>query len=173
MKNRVYKVFLVAATIVILAFGFAQLKTDNVEAALGNQGIPVACYDAGGRQNPGTTTILGCYTPVSPGFIDDLKVPSGYYFLVTDVFVTPDSSATTPLPSLFLLSDDGTAAYYKFRILDSASHGEHFNMPLLVLPAEHTLHVSGKITNTGFVDVRVTGMLVTNATYVPAIFSNP
>jgi len=176
MKNRVYKVFLVAATIVILAFGFAQLKTDNVEAALGNQGIPVRCSLSNAGVNAGESDFMVCRTPVSPVFTEYQRVPSGYYFIVTDILVTPLYAGTDPVSTDITLYDfyDGLSyEYYRFRGVGAESFGEHFNMPLLVLPAEHSLHVSGKITNTGFVDVRVTGMLVTNATYVPAIFSNP
>lgn len=177
MKKRMFQLFLIMATIILLAFGFTQMKPKNVQAALGNQGIPVRCYNTSGGLSAGTTTFLTCVTPVSPGFVSSQRVPAGYYFVVTDVFVTPLSGGTGDTPVTFYLFDaygtSSRASSNTFRSIDGASYGEHFNMPLYVLTEDHRLEVQAFNANAASFDIRITGMLVNNVSYIPVIFSNP
>lgn len=176
MKNRLYQAIFVMATIALLAFAIAQFKIINVKAALGNQGAPVRCY-IGGQLAAAETYFMTCTTPANPNFVSNQRVPSGYYFLVTDVFVTPVSGGAGNTPVGFYLYDaygtNSRSSSYAFRSIDGASYGQHFNMPLYVLTADHRLEVAAFGGNAAAFEIRVTGMLVNNVSYVPALFSNP
>ena len=177
MKKRMFQIFILMVSIILLAFVITQWKPEKVQAALGNQGIPVRCYNTTGGLSAGTTTFLTCVTPVSPSFVSSQRVPAGYFFLVTDVFVTPLSGGTGNTPVSFYLFDayatSGRASSYTFRSIDGASYGEHFNLPLYVLTEDHRLEVQAFNANAASFDIRITGMLVNNVSYLPAIFSNP
>ena len=175
MKNRVYQAFLLVITIVLLAFGISQIKTENVKAALGNEGIPVRCYAPLSSISPGITKFMTCVNAGS-NLMGSSRVPLGYYFLVTDVFVTPLSGGPGTANVTFYLFDaygtDSRASSYTFRSNDGASFGEHFNVPLYVLPYDHRLEIQAFNANNVAFDIRITGLLVTNFTYVPSLISS-
>jgi len=177
MRNRFYQFLFMVVLVILLAIGIGQLKTGNVQAALGNQGIPVRCYPVGGGLPAGTTQFLTCVTPGTNLMVSGQRVPSGYYFLVTDVFVTPSTGGTGNTPVGFYLYDayaiSSRASLYFFRSIDGASYGEHFTVPLYVLPADHRLEIQAFNANAAAFDIRVTGLLVTNVAYTPIILSNP
>ncbi len=176
MKKHMFKLFLLVATIAVLAFGITQLKPEKVQAALGNQGIPVRCYAPLSSISPGITKFMTCVNS-GTNLMGSSRVPSGYYFLVTDVFVTPLSGGPGTANVTFYLFDaygtSSRASSYTFRSTDGASYGQHFTVPLYVLPYDHRLEVQAFNANNVAFDIRITGLLVTNFTYVPSIISGP
>jgi hypothetical protein len=64
------------------------------------------------------------------------------------------------------------ASPYTYCSIDGASVGEHFYMPLYVLTADHRLEVHAFNANAATFDIRITGMLVNNVSYLPAISQN-
>lgn len=148
----------------------------TARADVGNQGIPVRCYETSGGISPGTTVFMTCVNSGSNLFVSSQRVPSGYYFLVTDVFVTPLSGANGNATVTFYFFDaygtSGRASSYTFRSVDGASYGQHFTVPMYVLPADHRIEIQAFNANTVDFDIRVTGLLTTNVDYLPLVVNN-
>ena len=175
MKYRWNQLMFIVLVVVLVIIGIILLPPDNAQASLGNQGIPVRCYVSGSIA-PGTTVFLNCITPISPSFVGAQRVPDGYYFLVTDIFVTPVSGGAGNTPVGFYLynayGETSRESLYNFRSIDGASYGEHFTSPFYVLVADHRLEVQASNANATSFEIRVTGLLVTNVTYL-SLISNP
>ena len=176
MKNRLGQFAILGVLIIIMAFAISQLNLIPAKAALGNQGIPVRCYISGSVA-AATSQFMTCVSAASPYFVSSQRVPTGYYFLVTDVFVTPSTGGTGNTPVGFYLFDaygtSSRASSYTFRSIDGASYGQHFNVPFYVLTADHRLEVQAFAANATSFEIRITGLLVNSVTYLPALYTNP
>jgi hypothetical protein len=162
--------------ILMLAVAISQINLIPAKASLGNQGIPVRCYISG-SVTAGTSQFMTCVSAAAPYFVSSQRVPSGYYFLVTDVFVTPATGGTGDTPVGFYLYDaygtSSRASSYVFRSVDGASYGQHFIVPLYVLTADHRLEVQAFGGNATSFEIRMTGLLVNSVTYLPMLYNNP
>ncbi len=178
MRRRRFQISLVA--VVVAALGLSALFIPNLTARadVGNQGTPVRCYASGGAISHGETQFMTCVRADGgyPGFVNSQRVPSGYYFMVTDVFVTPLSGGNGSTTVTFYLFDaygtSGRASSYTFRSLDGASYGQHFTVPLYVLPADHRIEIQAFNANAADFDLRITGVLTTNVNYLPLVVNN-
>ena len=63
----------------------------------------------------------------------------------------------------------GPAETNFFRSVDGQTFGEHFVSPMFVLLPDHRLEVVGFNSNQQTFDIRVTGLLVNNVTYLPVL----
>ena len=172
------KCFLYAAWIAVLlaAIGLmtAWLMTETTHASLVNQGYPVRCY------NVSTTSefFLSCInTQGTPSFVGNQRVPTGYYFLITDIMITAHENVVGNDVS-FKLKDcwDTASVMYpttNFRVLDGSTLGQHFIAPMWVLPEDHRLGVELLPGNQAAFDLRVNGFLVTNVSYLPVVLHLP
>jgi hypothetical protein len=145
----------------------------SARAALGNVGYPVRCYSTGGGS---PDFFMTCVTPPgAPDFIDNQRVPDGYYYLITDVMITPYGGAagnTVYLDLKDAYGDNYVQSENHFRVLDGATTGQHFNAPMWVLLATHRLQVTEMAGNQSDYDIRVNGILVTNISYLPVMTGN-
>jgi hypothetical protein len=158
----------IVALVVVVAL--TVLNHQPADAALGNQGTPVRCYTSGSL-SAGTTQFMTCVSAAPPSFVSSQRVPAGYYFLVTDIFVTPLGGSTGSATVAFYLFDaystSGRASSYTYRSVDGQSSGQHFTTPLYVLTPDHRLEIQAFGANQQSFEIRITGLLVNNVTYLP------
>jgi hypothetical protein len=165
-------------SIVILLVIVAHVATSGVvptagaSLSLGNVQYPVRCYNIG---NSASYTLI-CVTPAgSPSFVSSQRVPEGYYFLITDVMITPTGSLAADNVVLDLNNAYGAGSIQSinhFRVLDGSTFGQHFNAPMWVLFPDHYLSVVQDADNQSTYDIRVNGFLVTNGTYLPMVMND-
>lgn len=161
-------------TLLVLIFLLSLAFTRSGHATLGNVGVPVRCLKVGGEPIPPNTVVfLNCFAADGTSFPDGQRVPASRYLLVTDIVITPDAGTNTTALTDVRLFDaygtDGRNFAMRFRGTTSASYGEHYTVPFMVLPADHRIEVSTNTFNTAWVEVRVSGLLVTNVSYLPLI----
>jgi hypothetical protein len=153
----------------------AILSAGTTWAQLGNRGIPVSCFEYPDFLSPGGSgSILRCYPANSAiAFGGNTNVPTGYYFIVTDVLITPTSIAdTTSSFDITLEINPVTASIrenIRLRSIGTANFGEHFSVPYLVLSENEWLKASSASTAGKDVLVRVSGLLVNSVNYLPLI----
>jgi len=176
MNKRLIRISITLLAVILIGLGVTWIANGSARAALGNQGIPVRCYISG-TMAPGTTQFLTCVSAAPPGFVGSQRVPDGYYFLVTDILVTPSGGTTGNAPVDFYLFDaygtSSRASLIHFRSVDGATYGEHFTAPMYVLSADHRLEVQAFNANATSFDIRVNGLLTTNVDYLPMVLNNP
>jgi hypothetical protein len=176
MKKHLIRMAIMGLVVVLVGLGATWLVSGNARAALGNQGVPVRCYTSSAGVAPGGDIFLTCVPAAPPGFVSSQRVPTGYYFLVTDVMVTPQASTTTAERVDFYLFDaygtNSRSSSYHFRSVDGASSGQHFSVPLYTLTADHRLEVQAFNANDVGFDIYVTGLLVNNVNYLPLVLEH-
>jgi hypothetical protein len=153
-----------------------RLLSMPVAAQLGNSGIPVRCVpDATDEVIPdGGAVYFQCVAADGTAFSDgDQAVPAGYYFLVTDVVMTPNRLTTGDIPHDVRLRDVSPGfdlvAEVRLETFRSETVSVNYTTPFLVLGSGHRL--SGEhFSLDGFgVRVYVSGLLVTNVAYLPGV----
>jgi hypothetical protein len=167
---------LVALVIVLALFMFTADGLHPARAAMGNRGVPVRCFAPGAGVAAGGSAFMTCYAADGTGFAGNQRVPSGYYLLVTDVIVTPRAgSATSGATEVSVFDAYGTnsrQSQFYLRSSTTDSYGHTFAVPYLVLSADHRLEIVAPAANAYTVDVRATGLLVTNVMAMPLVISD-
>jgi hypothetical protein len=159
--------------VLLLLAGTLFLVTGNsrVRAALGNTGVPVRCFKPGAALAPGASTFLSCVPASGPAFADGQRVPNGYYLLVMDVLVSPDAgvedSSRTDVTIYDAYGDNSRQSSFRLRNTVADSYGFKFSAPYLVLSPGHRLEITNAAASEAGVEVRITGLLVTNVSFVP------
>jgi hypothetical protein len=168
---------LVVALVVVLAlFLFAADGLHPARAAMGNRGVPVRCFAPGSGIAAGNSVFMTCYAASGPSFSGNQRVPQGYYLLLTDVIVTPRAgSATSGVTEVSVFDAYGTnsrQSQFYLRSSTTDSYGHTFAVPYLILSADHRLEILAAGANAYAVDVRATGLLVTNVLAMPLVISD-
>lgn len=161
-----------AALIVALVLVFLVFQTRG-QAALGNVGYPIYCLVP--HVNAGSTENLTCFHDASGTTFT--QVPTGYYLLVTDVFITPASTCGLDKGLLHVYIYDsyisGSTTYNEdgihMRELDRETFSDQFQSPALIVQATHFLRAEANGGNVCSVRVRVHGWLVTNLSFLPVV----
>ncbi len=123
---------------------------------------------------PGYGTSVRCIPASGPEFTDsNLRVPTGHYFLVTDITVIPDGDQDVDaITETYLYNrdaEDESVTSVRLRNVTTASYGASYRVPYLVLPAGHYLRlVNPALSQTG-ISVRISGLLVTNVNFLPLV----
>jgi hypothetical protein len=174
MSKYLLRIVLLVGSAMVLILGIVLLAPTRAEAALGNTGIPARCYNIG-FSSPMTLT---CITPTGSitNFVSGQRVPTGYYFVVTDIMITPNAgtNSTDALVDFDLKDAYGAGSLQSsnhFRNLEAGTFGQHFNAPMWVLLPDHYLLVTTRISNQQSFEIRVNGLLVTNLNYIPLVNS--
>jgi len=173
MNKYLMRIIFLAGGVILLILGVTLLAPARAEAAFANVGVPARCYNIGFSSN----FFLTCVTPSGSGvsFVSGQRVPTGYYFLVTDIMVTPQGGTSGDAITDFDLEDaygdTSVQSINHFRNLEGATYAQHFNAPMWVLLADHRLQVVTHAANQQQFDLRVNGFLVTNLNYVPVVVS--
>jgi len=172
MKNLLVRSFGVVFLFVIVGTGMIWMIPGMAQAALGNQGIPARCYNIGFTSSFFLTCVTPSGSPVS--FVSSQRVPDGYYFLITDIVVTPTSGVSGNVVDFNLEDAYGASSIQSinhFRTLDGNTFGQHYTAPMWVLLPDHRLGVVAQAANQLNFDIRVNGFLVTNINYLPLILN--
>jgi hypothetical protein len=177
MIKKLIQITVIIGSLTAIGLAAAFIPNQMAKAALGNEGYPVRCYGDSSGVAPGEDIFLTCITPSgAPNFVSSQRVPSGYYFYITDIVVTPFSGAAGSANITFYLFDaygaSSRASLNTYRSVDGQTLGEHFTSPLYVLTADHRLEVQAFNANQQTFEIRVYGILTTNMTYLPLAFSN-
>ena len=173
MNKNIVRVLLVAGGVIVLILGIFLLTPTRAKATFANLGIPARCYGSFTT----TADFLTCVPPsgAETSFVGAQRVPAGYYFLVTDVMVTPLGGTTGDALTDFSLEDCyGTSniqSINRFRNLEGATYGQHFNAPMWTLLPDHRLQVVVNGGSQQAFEIRVNGLLVTNINYLPMVVS--
>jgi hypothetical protein len=168
---------LVVALVIVLAlFMFAADGLHPARAAMGNRGVPVRCFAPGAGITAGNSAFMTCYAADGTPFSGNQRVPAGYQLLVMDVIVTPRSgTATSGVTEVSVFDAYGTSSRQSQFYLRSAATGSYahtFAVPYLVLQPDHRLEIVAAGVNVHPVDVRATGLLVTNFLAMPLVISD-
>lgn len=171
MNGRI-QVLVGIALIVALVLAFFGFQTRG-QAALGNVGYPIYCVKS--NVSPGNVFNLTCYHDAAGTAFSN--VPTGYYLLVTDAFITPSPTCGTDKGLLHIYIFDsyvsGSTTYnedgIELRELDRETFGFSFQSPGLIVQATHFLRAEANGGNVCSVDVRVYGWLVTNLSFLPVV----
>lgn len=173
--STIVKVSLVVA-LALMVVGLAGPASGKAAAGLGNSGVAVRCFAPGAGVAAGNSAFLTCYAADGTGFSDNQRVPPGYFLAVTDVLVSPRAGAAlSGATEISLFDAYGTSSrqsQFYLRSADTSTYGHTFVVPYLVLQSDHRLEVVAPGFNAYTVDVRVTGVLVTNLQWLPAIMRN-
>jgi len=170
MKTRMISFPTAALLLVAIVLAAAWFTNGTARAAVGNTGVPVWCYAS--TLSAGNDVRLFCFPPngtVAPFE----RVPAGYYFMVTDVTMSPITSgaSTGNLVELDLKDGYGTSGVFfainHFKYVDGATAGQHYISPMWTLVADHFLEVAVSANTQQYFELRVMGILTTNATYIP------
>lgn len=176
MKKHLIRMAIIGLVVILVGLGATWLVSGTARAALGNQGIPVRCYTSSGGIAPGDDVFLTCVPAAPPSFVGSQRVPDGYYFLVTDVMVTPLANTTSAeRVDFYLFNAYGTnsrSSLYHFRSVDGATSGQHFNVPLYTLTPDHRLEVQAFNANAVSFNIYVTGLLTNNVNYLPLVLQH-
>ena len=173
MKKLSPRFILLAGGTILLIVGIVLLAPAHAEAAFANTGIPARCYDISFSSN----FFMTCVTPQgsATSFVSSQRVPTGYYFLVTDIMVSPlggtAGNALTDFDLEDTYSTSGIQSITHFRNLEGSTYGQHFNAPMWVLLPDHRLQVVVSSGNQQNFDIRINGFLVTNLNYLPVVIS--
>lgn len=132
------------------------------QAQLGNTGVPVHC--AAGVLS--STQTFACGAADGTAFVNN-RVPTGYYFMVTDIIIAPINS--TDVQADIQTEDAGNTFVNDVLIQTTTfgSQGQHFTTPALVLPAQYRLRAA-TLNGGGYLG-QVYGLLTRNLTYMPLI----
>jgi hypothetical protein len=179
MKAKYPRNLLVSAAVVLGLLAAIWLAANPAQAALGNSGVPVRCTPSGSEIPIGEARFLECFAADDTPFTDGQRVPSGYYLQVTDIVVTSHGGGPTASDRSLSLYDAFGDASRAYALELSSTHtadptltgvptfGLHFTTPYMVLPAGHRLEGVNESWSGGAIKVYVSGLLVTNVTYLP------
>ena len=172
--NSMNRFSLIAVVVIAIVVAAAlALGTGSADAQLGNSGIPVRCFKPGPAMAPGTAEFLTCVASDGTLLPEGQRVPAGHYLLITDVLITPDAgTATTGLNDITVFDAYGTnsrQSSFRLRSVLPNSFGVAFNTPYFVLAEGHRLEISSAAFSAHSVEIRVSGLLVTNLSYLPIV----
>ena len=168
MKTSFVRTILFAITaIILMAIGIHLLGVRDSEAALGNLGTPVRCevYVFIDEEES-----IYCTALDGTAFDVGYKVPSGYYFLVTDIIITADYRNDRADITLAVAEGGNVHIYDKlFFVQGVESYQIHYTMPYLILEAGQFLRAGNANDSTTNVTIYISGVLTTNALYLPLV----
>jgi hypothetical protein len=162
---KINRLFVMLAFVIVVAFVSLVLpRASGADAALGTSGVPVHC-----SRHPlpnGSNVTLPCFAADGTAFVDGTTVPMGHYLMVTDVVVDCNIGTASRVVLENALST-GTVDYYLEISEPTTSPNAHlsFVTPYLVLSAGHRLDAVTYNNNDCYIGA--SGLLVTNATYLP------
>jgi hypothetical protein len=149
-------------------------------AQLGNSAIPVRCVPDATDEviPPGGAAFFHCVAADGTMFDDGGQaVPAGHYLLVTDVVITPVRLTTVDIANEVALRDVApdfeVTAELRLELFRSETLSVNYTTPFLVLDSGHRL--SGEFASTDNwlgISVYVSGLLVTNVTYLPGVMNH-
>ncbi len=175
-SSSIVKVSLVVV-LALVVVGLGGPTSGRAAASLGNSGVPVRCFTPGAGVTAGNSAFFTCYAADGTGFSGNQRVPPGYYLAVTDVLVSPRAGAAlSGVTEISLFDAYGTASrqsQFYLRSAETSTYGHTFAVPYLVLRPDHRLEVVAAGFNAYSVDVRITGVLVTNLQWLPMVLRNP
>ncbi len=164
MKRTTLTIVVLACLVVLLLLVTAFTAVSTASAQLGNTGIPVLCATG---ITPGNFVNPICQAADGTSFT---TVPTGHYFLVTDVILRPYGPATGMWNVGITMK--GPAAdvqqYFEMVTQTQVTSSEHFVSPYLVIPQGKYLSLYNYGTS-GTVYLFVSGLLTTSVSYLPAI----
>lgn len=166
-KVRVFQAMVASAILISLAMN--PLNISHSEAATGNQGIPARCEAV---FNLGQAATFSCVSAGNVLFVDGQKVPTGFYFLVTDIVITPINTGNgTNLNQItFSVNNDtGQVLEISFNTNDRFSDRIHYTTPYIFLAGGEWLRGVNPMTSFSRLWVYVSGILTTNVNYLPLI----
>lgn len=138
---------------------------------MGNSGVPVRCIPDTADGTIGPASFFRCVAADGTPFGGGQSVPGGYYLLVTDVLLTPARVTTIDTIHEVTLRDvagnNSVTAELRLEVFRSDTKSLNFTTPFLVLPAGHRLSAEHFGPDTFDVHAYVSGLLVTNVTYMP------
>jgi hypothetical protein len=180
MKAKYPRHLFVSAAVALVLLATIWLAVNPAQAALGNSGVPVRCAPSGSEIPVGEARFLDCVAADGTSFTDGQRVPSGYYLLVTDIVVTSSWSGIVADRYLSLYDAYGDASRAYALEMSSGppvdpslsqvpTFGLHFTTPYMVLPADHRLEGVNELGSGSNIKVYVSGLLVTNVTYLPLV----
>ncbi|MBN2548919.1 MAG: hypothetical protein JXB15_07165 [Anaerolineales bacterium] len=172
MKTTHIRIFLiVTASAVLLILIASHLPVGEASAAVGNQGIPARCWVT---LNPGYSDYFYCEATGGVSFIGDSWVPTGYYFLVTDVVISPTGTSGTGATNFSSITvEDGATGHALYSIVqttqDKYGGSFHYTTPYLVVESEDGLWAYQKDISSTRVSMYLSGLLTTNVNYLTLI----
>lgn len=158
---------LFVAGLLIASFASARAASDEAESAPANA-VPVWCE----RETVETKSFLRptCYRADTGAQVNgpNTTIPSDHYFLVTDVFVNPESGDLVSSDLFFITFGQGDLLERSFelqgRFPDTAQ--AHFTAPQVIVEPNSYLNVDNAGSDSDqTVSVSVSGFLVTDVTY--------
>ncbi len=172
--NRIGKLAQVLAlSMVLIAALTLTVGSGRATAGVGNSGVPVRCFKPGAAIAPGGESFLSCVASDGTPFAEGQRVPTGYYLMVMDLLVTPDAgTATSGLTDVTIFDAYGTnsrQSSFRLRGVEAASFGFKWSAPYFVMPAGHRLEVTSASFSDFGAEVRISGLLVTNLDFLPAV----
>ncbi len=148
---------------------FPDNTVQTTAAAMAPESYPQKCQ---AQISAGEQEYLNCfsYGPGDPGWSGIDGVPDGFYFLVTDITITPYTQNDTGEYTFYFYhiggcntGVDGGSSLREFVPLklvpSSQSWTAHYESPVLIVPQRSCLRVDGWASNTTDVYFRVTGYL--------------
>ena len=177
MKNNNKIIIGVMAGVVILIIVVITPGLLNpVQASLGNYAVPVRCLPLGGQRIlVDSSDFFRCYAADGTRFTDNAqRVPEGYYFIVTDVVITPYQAGSHQDGFYELVLYDSYGASYRryslfFRGMTLGTTHNQFIAPYLVLVGGDRLEAYNLPHTSYALRVNISGFLVRNISYLPLI----
>ena len=167
-----FPLVIIVCFVVIGLLGF-QFVSKPARASLGNSGIPVQCFPdtLGNTIAPDESAFFRCVAADGTLFNDNQqRVPAGYYLLITDIVITPESGdSTIGAFNLTLYADSGKSNWeygVEFRDLTGNTVSEHYTVPYMVLPENYRVEGYNQAA-TYSLNIYLSGLLVTNVSYMP------
>jgi hypothetical protein len=154
------------ASVVLLALVVAAVVVRPSRASLGNRGIPV--YGRLPGPVPETETYTMRFTAADGTAFDDGEaVPDGYYLLITDIVMTTDGGRDASAVVSVRVSDE--SRWLRLRSTDNATLNLNYTTPYFILEAGDRLAVGNAWYSDKWAYVNVSGLLVTNVSYLPYV----
>ena len=126
------------------------------------EGIPARCTTASVGVQPGQIRTMSCFlssrTATQGGRFT--TVPRGYYFLVTDIIVTPNGGSGTTEVWVQDLTNTSLEELLRLRGSSTTSFGRTFTTPYLVVQEDHRVRAQNLLSSGAAVLVDLTGLLV-------------
>jgi len=152
-----------------IVFPDSSIQTTAAATATTPESYPQRCSTG---VSAGEEVYLNCYSygPGDPGWSGVNGVPDGWYFLVTDVTIMPNTQNDTGeyTFNFYHISGcntgvdggRGLAELIPLKVVPSSqTWSAHYQSPLLIIPQHNCLRVTGWNSNTADAYFRVTGYL--------------
>jgi hypothetical protein len=167
-EMKITRLFVMLAFVIVVALISLVLpRANGAGAALGNSGVPVHCSHKNALPNS-VVTALNCFAADGTVFVNGTTVPTGYYLMVTDVVLNCSYGSASTVQ---LNNASSTGAFDTWLLISHPAAGPtthlSFVTPYLVLSAGHRLDAVLFINTPCFIGA--SGLLVTNATYLPSV----